>query len=226
MLLDVKLNLELLRSGKIVFGSVVGIADLHTWDDENIIQLAYAAHEARRDNYRENESKIRRAKQRKGPQNPAAQNPTAPTADADSSWLPVVTTTLVVNDMAYIATSLKGGAFLYQMSYQEPRWVNLDNKVCGDIVKNALKKCQAKAPLTDRVVKGQKKGKVRAGHRTGANCGEPLAVQSFCRAAGSPQIENLDGAKIIAIQDRLNEEGKLEAIIVPPCGGGKVTRPA
>jgi hypothetical protein len=209
MLLDVKLHRNMLKESRnIVFGSVVEISNLHAWNDENIIHLAYAAHEARRQDFVKNTALIRKAKAR-GP------------AGNVEMWLPPVTTTLIVGDMAYIATSLKGGAFLYKSrNLEEPHWTDLSDN-CDKIVEKALAKCQTKAPPIVRSVKDGKDQVVRAGHRTGASCGEPLAVQNFCRShpPGERTIGDLAGAKIIAIQDRLDDQGMLkETTIAPPCG--------
>lgn len=130
--------------------------------------------------------------------------------------LPTVTTTLVVDDVAYISSSMKGPAFLYNMRHETPphwRATDLLSDNCKGIVSDGLLHCQAKArPQTPS------KG-TAVGHRTGASCGEVLALLNFCRSGIQPKKElSTANTKIIAIRDAEDDKGNTYAEIAKPCG--------
>lgn len=124
---------------------------------------------------------------------------------------PAVTTTLVVDNTAYISSSANGaGSFLYlpNGNTRGRRFNELDPAhPCTGPVQDALVRCQAKAVT------------LGSGHRTGASCGEPMAALAFCATNNQRDLAN---AKIVTIV------GKTAGKIVPPCGNpaGHLVRPS
>lgn len=158
-----------------MLGSIAQIDGLSEWSDEQIADLAFVAHEGMLAEYQT--SVLPRGL--KGPG---------------------VTTTLVVDNTAYISSSASaGGSFLYLPNGNRQGWrfTHLNPAhPCTGPVQNALLRCQAKAV------------NFGTGHRTGANCGEPMAALAFCATNNQ---RNLVSAKILTIV------GKERPKIVPPC---------
>ncbi|CZT25184.1 uncharacterized protein RCC_10913 [Ramularia collo-cygni] len=121
---------------------------------------------------------------------------------------PFVTSTLVVDNTAYISSSLKGGPFLYLLNGEtdpnKSRYTDLNPKLEITEVQRALTRCQL-AKFTEEGV--------NPGHRTGANCGEQMAALAFVTTQSQ---RSLKGAKIISIQGK-----KDNASVAPPCGDPK-----
>lgn len=82
---------------KVMLGSIVEIAGLNTWTDEQIVDLAFIAHDAMQTAH---EDFARRLRQDGNP-------------DRLSKKQPTVVTVLQVDNTAYISTSIVGGAYLY-----------------------------------------------------------------------------------------------------------------
>lgn len=172
------------------------------------MHLAFQAHEARKIQF---DDKSVRNKIRKF------------TRKSPEFQLPTVTTTLVVDDVAYISSSIKGPAFLYNMRHENPpHWhaEDLLSEKCEGIVKDGLLYCQAKAKpdLSSNAI--------GVGHNTGASCGEVLALLSFCKSGRQPKVVlPTANTKIIAIRDAKDENGKTYAEIAKPCGPEEVSEP-
>lgn len=200
--------MKLLKESKrAVLGSIVQIQDLHSWSDGEIVHLALAAHEGRRDAFNDR-SKAKVLTTAFGPKY--------------RDKLPGVTTTLIIDDVAYISSSMKGGPYFYSVRHNKaPEWRagDLDNKKCAELVKKGLSACQI-ASNPDRTQ--------RTGHHTGANCGEVLALQGYCNSGQQGDLEaKLAGARIVAIRDVKNDpkdpNGTTSAEIAKPCTGSSVS---
>ncbi|KAF2113967.1 hypothetical protein BDV96DRAFT_600715 [Lophiotrema nucula] len=182
--LDIQLNSALAtNANKVVFGSVVQISGLRHWTDGQIVHLAIQAHKAVNAKCMETFTDDFKKK-----------NPNL------STTKPRVTTTMVLDDTAYISSSLTGGPYLYipevNPKSDEPRFKQLDPlHPCDGPVKDALLACQVHSVA-------------KSGHRTGASCGEPMAMMAFC---ATRNVGNLNGAKILTIMGRDNPD------IIPPC---------
>lgn len=152
----IKLHRELLKDGNIAFGSIVQIEGLKNWSDKNIVQLAFAANEGVGKPFQASLRAI---------------------ADAMNRWpgrvrRPMVTTVVIIDNTAYISTSMRGESYLYALrNKNEPYFTTLQTERCPEALKKALGTCQLKAAPHY----GQ-----QPGHRTGGNCGEPVALLSFC----------------------------------------------
>lgn len=126
----------------ISYGLVVQIAGLSEWEDKHILDLAFVAHEQFLAQF-EKDDKARRYT-----------NPTLSPKDR-----PRVTTTMVVDNTAYIATSLKGkGAYIYDIPSSDIK----DNHPCEGPVLQGLRRCQQKSIDLDNTTQM---------HRTKAKCG-------------------------------------------------------
>jgi hypothetical protein len=112
-----------------------------------------------------------------------------------------VTTTLVIGNTAYVASSLPGGAYLYLPNGMKEgsRYTHFDPAhPCDGPVAGALRRCQLNTiELT--------------GHRTGASCGEPMAALAYCSTNIQHDFSN---AKIVSINGKTPETYKS----VAPCG--------
>ena len=118
-----------------------------------------------------------------------------------SKKVPGVTTTLVVDNTAYISSTMGGGAYLYlpngNTGSDQSRFTDLDPAhPCAGAVQDALTRCQANSVNF-------------SGHRTGASCGEPMAALAFC---ATHVQRDLRDAKIVSIIGKSNYK------IVVPCG--------
>jgi hypothetical protein len=126
--------------------------------------------------------------------------------------IPTVTTVLVIDNTAYISTSMRGGSFLYKprpahkTPEGEPRHTLVfKNKIkCAKEVVDALATCQTKAE--------KDYGQI-SGHRTGASCGEPMSMLAFCATRTEKDIKT-SGARIVSIHN----DRKEKPAVVPPCG--------
>jgi hypothetical protein len=135
-----------------------------------------------------------------------------PTATIEPVSIPTVTTVLVIDNTAYISTSMRGGSFLhkprpaYKTPKGEPRHTLVfKNKIkCAKEVVDALATCQTKAE--------KDYGQI-SGHRTGASCGEPMSMLAFCATRTEKDIKT-SGARIVSIHN--DRKGK--SAVVPPCG--------
>jgi hypothetical protein len=194
-----------------VFGSIAEIEELALWSDKKIAELAFQASEAVSIAYDANVGTIvaEYKKQFKRPPKEGA------------LW-PGVTTTLVVDNTAYISTSIKGpGASLYQPArivpkgVREPRWVQLreNTNPCRVEVIEALERCQLRS--TERFLKdGKLPGDVQSsGHRTRASCGEPMAALAFCTTGSEKKLAE-SNAKIVSVRKEYMGKGEY----APACG--------
>ena len=127
-----------------------------------------------------------------------------------SKKVPSVTTTLVIDDTAYISSSMGGGPYLYRPNgntgADQARFTDLDpDHPCAGPVQDALTRCQLNS--------------IAIGHRTGASCGEPMAALAFCATHNQGDFSN---AKIVSIM------GKTTYKIVAPCGNpaGELVSPS
>jgi hypothetical protein len=114
---------------------------------------------------------------------------------------------------------MKGRPYFYRLrNDKEPHWraQNLIDENCTELVKKGLQACQ----LTSNPVKGQ-----RTGHRIGANCGEVLALQAYCKPGQTGDLEaQLTSATIVAIRDVVDDENAITgAEIAKPCTGSNVS---
>lgn len=192
-------------------GSIATITDLADWKDEEIVDLAHKAHQAVRSEWRLKAKTIDRIN-RKHLQERIDQGKLK-LEDIRDQPRPDVTTVLVIDNTAYISSSMRGGSFLYRPKpvwtpSNEPRHVAVlrNNLVCRKEVVSALTACQTKA---------RAKGKL-SGHRTGASCGEPMAMLAFSTTTTQKNIEE-SGARIVSVKDK--SLGSETSKIVPPCGG-------
>jgi len=129
-----------------------------------------------------------------------------------SKKVPGVTTTLVIDDTAYISSSMGGGPYLYRPNgntgADQARFTDLDpDHPCAGPVQDALTRCQLNS--------------IAIGHRTGASCGEPMAALAFCATHNKGDFSN---AKIVSIMGKTKTTYK----IVAPCGNpdGKLVSPS
>lgn len=176
----IQINDEVARRAnrRVIYGSIAQIDGLSQWTDEQIVDLAFVAH-----------NDMRNAHQ-------AIDFPT--TYPGLSRKVPGVTTTLVIDNTAYISSSMGGGPFLYipNGNTQGSRFTNPDPAHPCPAVQDALARCQARSVNL-------------SGHRTGASCGEPMAALAFCATHNQQPLTN---AKIVTIT------GKASYKILAPCG--------
>jgi hypothetical protein len=177
------------QNAKMAFGTQLQIAGLSSWQDSEIVHLAMVAHEKMLAVHRLSVPTLRNI------YNIPKKAATVP---------PGVTTTLVVDNTAYISTSIKGGNFFYLApAPTEPnRYRDLNpDKPCAGLVHTALVNC--------RTTEGW-------GHRTGASCGEPWAAQAFC---STQSARSLRDARIVTINtSRKNDATRDLPQIAHPCG--------
>jgi hypothetical protein len=163
---------------RVVFGSIATIKGLSEWANEQIVDMAFVAHDDMRAQHKSIDF--------------------ASTYPGHSAKVPGVTTTLVVDDTAYISSSMGGGPYLYVPNGQKTgsRFTELDPLRPRGAVQDALTRCQVNSINL-------------SGHRTGASCGEPMAALAFCATHNQRSLIN---AKVVTIT------GKSTYKIVPPCG--------
>lgn len=194
------------KTGKFVFGSAATVGGLAEWEDSEIVHLAQQAHQAANDAWTDNVDLVVAINLKKYLARGFTED------DVYRPVQPTVTTVLVIDNTAYISTSMRGGSFLYRPKSgrttpkDQPRHtVVLKNRTkCGKEVVDALTRCQTKA---------EKDYGQLSGHRTGASCGEPMAMLAFCATTTGKDIKT-SGARIVSIHS--NDKG--EAVVVPPCG--------
>jgi len=170
-----------------VLGTQVQIAGLSDWQEEEIVHLAMVAHEKMLHVHETTDwAKDYPAIDRKVFARP-----------------PGVTTVLVVDNTAYISTSVKGGLFIYLAEEHPNRFKRLDpENPCAGAVQTALVNC--------KTAEGW-------GHRTGASCGEPWAAQAFCNTEST---RSLQGTKIVTINtnNKKGDPNNGKSQIAHPCG--------
>ncbi|KAH0288362.1 hypothetical protein M436DRAFT_79324 [Aureobasidium namibiae CBS 147.97] len=166
----------------ISYGLVVQIAGLSEWEDKHILDLAFVAHEQFLTQFAKDDN----AKRYKSPSLSAKDKPR-------------VTTTMVVDNTAYIATSLKGkGAYIYDLSKSDIK----GNHPCEGPVLEGLRRCQQRSIDLDNTTQM---------HRTKAKCGEYMAALAFC--IDTRQQRELSDAKIVSIFAK----SPTENVLIPPC---------
>lgn len=167
---DIQLNKSLFESGpgKISYGTTVHIGGLRDWSDGQVLDLAFAAHTKFLRQY-----------------DLDTNGPDRVDGLRSKKDKPSVTTISIVDNTAYIATSLKGrgGSYIYDVSNNNPKddmagvhikeSHNFDNAVF-----DGLRQCQAYAVDTDRA------------HKNMANCGKHHA-QTFTWISTYTEKENL-----------------------------------
>lgn len=160
------------------YGTIIHIDGLKDWKDSNVVDLAFAAHarfseKFKTDTDEDNAGRIQGLNFKKDQ--------------------PGVTTTIVVDNTAYIATSLRGRGSSY--IYDVPKGFNdnmagikiKDSMPFDNAVIDGLRRCQAQAVTTDRA------------HKNMANCGKHAIISvtsAFARAPanvtrgvhGSPRL--------------------------------------
>lgn len=198
-------------SRKVVFGSVVEIANLKSWSNEELVDLAFVAHGAAATAHQAWRGVL------KGGNNPY------PGGLAKEK--PAVTAVLQVDNTAYIATSGRGGPYLYDppevedghrkhKNLRPDKWPNREDEDhpcnAGTETLPANGAPVANPPTVHRALRNcQLQSLSDVGHRTGGSCAEQFAALSFC-STSSPQ--SLVGGRIIAIHTR-----GTETYIIPPC---------
>jgi hypothetical protein len=126
----------------ISYGLIVQIKGLEDWEDKHILDLAFVAHEKFLTQFAIDLT---------------VERPTGPGLNRRDS--PRVTTTIIVDDTAYISTSLKGkGSYIYDLSASAIK----NNHPCEGPVLDGLRRCQQRPINVD--------GKTSM-HRTQAKCG-------------------------------------------------------
>lgn len=158
-----QLNASLYSKGRVVYGTIIQFDDLPQWEDKHTVDLAFKAHEAVEEQFDEDQQdqKTYRGMTRK--------------------QLPVVTTTLVVENTAYIFTSMKGGSYLYDPGDLEAQKHGQDVDLpadhpcrhAGGEVFEALRRCQMQAVDTAG------SNVQRRAHRTGASCGKRSSLSTL-----------------------------------------------
>lgn len=172
------------KTGRIVFGSIVEIDGLAKWNDKQVAELAFQASDAVtkafKDNFVSISADYKRRHRRKDVEEP--------------DIFPAVTTTLVVDNTAYISTSVKGtGTYLYKPAAKvvpkgQPRFVTLkgDNNPCRAEVVQALQRCQLKSPSKFKEMREEARQKAKA------------AAKKLAERAGKPfddrawEVDNKD----------------------------------
>ncbi|CAD0112711.1 unnamed protein product [Aureobasidium uvarum] len=154
----------------ISYGVVVQIAGLSDWEDKHILDMAFVAYQKFLTQFGEDLTNRRYT------------NPSLKDRDR-----PAVTTTMVIDNTAYISTSLKGkGSYIYDPALSA---VKTDHPCDGPVL-DGLRRCQERSIDVA--------GATRM-HRTSAKCGE--------------WIRDLSDAKIVTITT--NAKGEIATI--PPC---------
>lgn len=149
-----------------MLGSIVEIDGLAEWSDNQIAELAWQASDAVSQAFTANLPAIRDHYLKRHRRNKIA----------DRDMFPSVTTTLVVDNTAYISTSIKGtGTYLYQPASKsvpegEPRWVTLkgNKNPCRVEVLDALQRCQLKSPSKFREMRDDARREAKAAAKTSA----------------------------------------------------------
>lgn len=134
------------------YGTTVHIDGLSEWEDKHIVDLAFAAHVKYEDQFFKDTQ---------------PKSPNRIPGLSRSKTKPTVTTTMVIDNTAYIATSLEAGGASYLFGSVGNDWKNHmagmhipETHPCnGNTVIDGLRRCQAMAVETDR------------GHKFQANCG-------------------------------------------------------
>lgn len=153
---------------------------------------------------------------------------------------PGATSTMVIGNTAYIASSTRGGFWVYKSHEPGPGsyWSDLNEDLFQSTdPKHPCK--QGKLPLLNALllhwsslarlsdvyhtvqkalvdceaIYPNENLKLNVGHKNGASCGEPMAAMAFCATHSQGTLE---GAKIVTITDR-GPKNDLE--IVAPCRG-------
>lgn len=154
------------KTGKVVFGSIVEIDGLAEWNGKKIAELAFQAADgvtkAFRDNFVSISADYKKRHRRKDIE--------------ESDIFPAVTTTLVVDNTAYISTSIKGsGTYLYKPAAKsvpkgQPRFVTLkdDKNPCRAEVVEALQRCQLKSPSRFKEMREEARRQAKAAAKESA----------------------------------------------------------
>lgn len=185
MTLQMRLDPTMAALNRVVWGTQLEINGLSSWSDEKIVNLAMTAHEEMLVEHKDFTFRT-----------------TFP-AMPKIVWKrpPLVTTALIVGDVAYISTSQKGIPFFYLPPAQRNRFRHLNPRhPCATYIKTALESLQL-----------QSVG--RWGHRLGAACGEIWASQGHQCSSNSP----LQHGKAVSVR-RIAAERSVN--IIPPCGDG------
>ncbi|KAM0723339.1 hypothetical protein Q7P37_000324 [Cladosporium fusiforme] len=180
----------LAKTGKVVLGSIVTIEGLAECSDSQVAELAFQAADAAQSAFMGNFDMIaadytRKHKHKRPP-------------DRLTLW-PAVTTTLVVDNTAYISTSIKGsGAYLYDpprydVPADKPRYVTLrgnNQNSCRKEVVDALRRRQLKSPSKFKEMKQEEKRKAKADARKDAKKNnKPFDGKDWDRKHGKPEPE-------------------------------------
>lgn len=200
--------------GSVLIGAVVQIRGLSDWTDEQVVDLAFVARSATLAAF----DAVFKPPEKKSNEPAPPDDYNYPHIDRSrGSSLPLVTTTLVVDNTAYISSSMKGQADYLYITNQAgagnnpgavgvSRYTNLNPAhPCTGPVQDALQQCQLRSV-------GQ------SGHNSGAKCGEPMAAVAFCTTNNQ---RDLSGAKIVTVMGKTEKGLK----IVAPCGDPSGPKP-
>ncbi|KAL8902720.1 MAG: hypothetical protein Q9207_004432 [Kuettlingeria erythrocarpa] len=108
---------------------------------------------------------------------------------------------MAAGDEIWFSSTLKGGAFIYTSRARN----TIDENVAEE-VSLALQRCQIESHS-------------RAGHRTGAACGEPLCAQQYCSTYKDRRLAD-QNARMITWGKYSEDAAEDDVGIVDPCDGG------
>jgi hypothetical protein len=153
-----------------VYGSVVTFKEGTVLSNENIVHLAYTAHEAMR-------GRLAGDKAAAGPGSQSFRN------DVTRNYGPTVMTAVVQDNHVFLASSMKGRGLIYdpkttkidlQLTSQSVAyWKGLKSNVCPSAVQQGLQDCGF-------LVTDTKGAQHAVGHQNGGSCGEVFAGWALC----------------------------------------------
>jgi hypothetical protein len=181
----------MLSHKRIAYGTQWQVEGLSDWDDGEIVHLAMIAHQAM---LQEHTRWLR------------VEGKYSKMSSKARASAPSVTTTLVVDNTAYISTSARGnsGPFVYAQEQEVNRYRELlPDAPCAGAVATALNNCKIASEMG-------------WGHLNGASCGEVWATQGFCSTGSTASLE---GSRVVAIKSGKPKDGKTERLpeIIDPC---------
>lgn len=177
------LNQDMISHGRVAWGTQLQIEGLSDWTNEQIVHLAGVAHQKMIKAHKANTWDRTQVKGK--------------TTDGP----PTVTTTLVFDNTAFIASSVKSPESFMYVTDGKNRFMELHaDAPCNGAILTALNNC--------RTAQG-------FGHLTGAKCGEIWAAQGFCNTRTN---RSLKGARIVAINMDKTDKQNPKPQVVDPCG--------
>jgi hypothetical protein len=180
-----------------VWGAALPIPNADKLTNGQIVDLAFTAHQAMREN------------------NDARPGLTQSKALAQ---LPTVITVVVSGNYAYISSSLKGGPILYSKTEQvkpdggpdgKKYWKN-PNNLCPAAITDGLRQCNKPMPNDDQTI---------VGHTNGGACGEVMVAWMMCEMI---QDARSHPARVVAVEYKPvtpgDRRGPKHMVIKDPCG--------